>query len=46
MQPFEKYWSKERVQQGLKRGELFEGSVTISNSKFEIAFVANPVGLN
>jgi hypothetical protein len=43
LQPFEVYWSKEKVQDGLKRGTLAQGALTISYFNFGLAFVSNPV---
>jgi len=42
--PYEEYWSKELVQQGLKRSELIQGVVRISTKNYEEAFVDDPVG--
>ena len=31
------------MQEGLKKGTLFQGSLTISHNNYEYAFVSNPV---
>ncbi|KAM3932088.1 DIS3-like exonuclease 2 isoform 2-T2 [Leptodactylus fuscus] len=42
---FEAYLSKEEVSEGLKRGELIQGSLRINPKKFHEAFVPSPDGL-
>ncbi|ELT98463.1 hypothetical protein CAPTEDRAFT_225282 [Capitella teleta] len=41
---FEDYWSKELIQQGLKRGTLIEGSMRINPKNYEQAYVPHPDG--
>ena len=40
---FDDYWDKERVQQGLKRGELVQGALRINPKNYMDAYVPHPV---
>eukprot|EP00731_Ephydatia_muelleri_P024265 Em0016g536a len=40
--PFEDYWTKERVSEGLKRQELIKGKVRINQRNYEEAFIDDP----
>ena len=39
---FEEYWSKEKISDALKRGEVYKGSLRISAKNYEMAWVSLP----